>query len=154
MGGLASFVATGLEVRSRRTETAAARQVKLADTRRELYGVLIERADVLTDAARDVSSYVNAADVPDEVEERYLTAWELMVQARASVEIVGPASAASAATKLYGSVTEICNQIDDWLSGEQWTAADEAAYEQKLDGRRESRAAFVAVAQKVVSTAE
>jgi hypothetical protein len=152
LGGLASFGATALEARSRRGEFAEARREKITDERRLLYNDLIQKADVLADAARDVISFIRNSDVTDVVRENYIKAWAETVQARAAVDIIGPGTMASAATDLYTSVIEICNQVDQWLASGNWTDQDDQQYEANVAQRKRVRTDFVTAARALLGT--
>lgn len=155
VGGFASWFGTVTDSKHRRAEAARERLGKLAETRRVLYSTLVERSDVVIDAARDVLSYEDPEDVPEESEDRYAAAWAAFVEARASVEIVGPADAGVAATDLYKCVADVCNQADAWYFGHQpWTTDGDAAREKLLAERIKSRERFVETTQAIVAAGD
>lgn len=155
IGGLASLLGTVTDAKHRHEDAVQDRVVKLTENRRLLYSSFVERSDVVIDAARDVLSYDDPADAPDESEDRYLEAWGQFVQVRASVEIVGPDSAADAATGLYRSVADVCNEVDSWYFGHQpWTADKERKYVEQLQLRTAARRQFVTVAQRIIAAGD
>lgn len=152
IGALASGVVTVGEWRQRKQDREAERLDRLNETRRTLYSSLLERSDVLVDCARDAWNNDCSEEVEDEVENRYLTAWASFVEARASVEVVGPPEAVTAARQMSSAVASIVNQVDGWLyANEPWTDDAEAEREQLLETRLSARDSFARTAQSIVT---
>lgn len=152
VGGATSFVATTIDARNRRRDAEAARQDALAQTRRTLYSTLVERADLTVDAARRMWAHAEAADIKTDDYDAYVRTWESLVQARASVEIAGPEDTATAATALSRSVSDLCNCVDAWINGAEWTPVTDKQYAAAAEVRLRCRTSFISVAQQVLST--
>jgi hypothetical protein len=154
IGGFASWLATATEARNRRKDLGRQRREAIADLRRQLYADLVKRADLLGDSIRDVSSFDAPADVPADNHARYLNAWEQFVEATAAVELIGPSSVSNACRSLHRAHADLCNQIDSWMRGGNWTAQDTSTYEANQATKSARRAEFLALAQAAVHDGE
>jgi hypothetical protein len=141
VGGAGSYLNTLRAARDRRADAAASRTTQLEDTLRQEAATFIKFADLLDDRIRDVSAYERANDVPEGVMRAYVEAWESFVASNSTLSVHSAERVESAARDLFEALAALCNQIDEWVRGEQWTAE---RFDSLRQSRKEKRAAFLA----------